>query len=109
VHSEGPEWVISLDFNDMRAGLLPALRSELRGVGKLEKGLWVVASDAEGNRCRARIDRIKNDVIYLRPDLETWITLPDVELRSTFYWFPAGWNTGETRDAWRVTEGALSL
>jgi hypothetical protein len=73
---------LDLDFNEERKdGLIPALSSDLHGLGRPEPGEFVLARDADGNRCLAVIDSTKGRLLYVRPMWDTWATAPVVVVR----------------------------
>lgn len=73
---------IKVDFNNSQADGFLFARSQ-RASAPVSRGDWVLAADFEGNECRAQVVRVDDDLVYLKPDLESWKSGDDMESPST--------------------------
>jgi hypothetical protein len=69
-----------VDFNDLtESDQIAALRRLASHPGKTPHvGEHVALRDSEGNRCRARIARIDDTLVYAVPDWDTWSPAEDL-------------------------------
>lgn len=70
--------VLSVDFNQVDAEdrVLASIRfSNLRlHEDRPEKGAWVRLVDAEGNSCLGRVEEVRNLILAIRPEWDSWTT-----------------------------------
>lgn len=65
---------VVVDFNDIRDGLIGALRQYVSGP-PAQVGDRVVASDEEAHEVEASVERVEGEAIDLRIDWDTWRAL----------------------------------
>ncbi len=67
--------VLEVDFNNLDASdrVVASLRFSNRWE-RPEVGDWVRLTDGEGSTCVARVEEIRNLIVSLRPDWNSWAT-----------------------------------
>jgi hypothetical protein len=79
---------ITLDFSNADDdGLLFARLA--RASQPLSAGMTVIASDADGNQARARVERIEGSLAFLVPEWDTWSVPSSTTTATTWINIPA--------------------
>ena|SRR5579883_3513299 len=87
------EYVFEADFNNVDANdrVLVSLRY-LNQLGRPEVGSWVRLADAEGNVCIGEVEEIRNLIVAVRPDWDSWMPAIEFDIR--------GVGSSGTQPAW---------